>query len=122
MTWLLLAEDNDDLRQALDEALLLHGYKVRTAADGAEAARMLHAATEPPAVLLLDLLMPRVSGLEVLRAMARDPARRVPVVVVTALEGGEMDVSALGVSEVLQKPFAVHRLVAAIEKARLRLP
>jgi len=80
MTWLLIAEDSEDVREMLAEALRLHGYEVRTCSDGGEAIQMLDAATEMPAVLLLDLLMPRVSGREVLQALrGHTRARHVPV-------------------------------------------
>jgi|HubBroStandDraft_5_1064220.scaffolds.fasta_scaffold206099_2 CheY-like chemotaxis protein len=88
MKWLLLAEDNDDLRNQLAEALRAHGYDVHTAADGNEVVQMLDMVTEMPAVVLLDLVMPRVGGREVLRAMRSvGRARHVPVVVLSGVGG-----------------------------------
>ena len=117
MTWLLVAEDAADLRETLAEALRGHGYEVRTAADGAQVVRLLDEAVEMPAVLLLDLIMPRVSGREVLQAMrGLGRARLVPVVVVTGVEMSDADIAAFEVTEVLQKPVAVERLFAAIDR------
>ena len=108
MTWLLVAEDSDDLREMLADALRGRGYEVHTAGDGAEVVQMLDAAAEMPAVVLLDLLMPRVSG---------GRAMHVPVVLITGLELSEADISAFDVAEVLQKPVPAERLFAAIDKA-----
>jgi CheY-like chemotaxis protein len=118
MTWLLVAEDSDELRETLADALRGQGYEVHTAGDGVEVVQMLDAATEMPAVLLRDLLMPRVSGREVLRTIRKaGRARHVPVVLVTGLELSGADISAFEVADVLQKPVAVERLFAAIDKA-----
>jgi two-component system KDP operon response regulator KdpE len=118
MTWLLVAEDDADLREALAEALRGHGYEVRTAADGADVIRMLDEEAEMPAVLLLDLMMPRVDGRDVLQAVrGLGRARLVPVVVVTGDEMSDADVAAFGVTEVLQKPVAIERLFAAVDTA-----
>ena len=119
MRWILVADDNDDLRDVLAEALRGHGYDVHTATDGAEVARLLDDATEMPAVLVLDLAMPRVTGREVLRAMrSLGRARRVPVVVLTGGdELSDADLAAFDVTEVLRKPVAVERLFAAVDVA-----
>lgn len=118
MTWVLLAEDDDDLREALAAVLRAHGYRVQTAADGDQAVLELVGATELPAVVLLDLLMPHVNGREVLRAMrSLDCAKHVPVVVVTGLDLSDAERSVLDVAEVVPKPVAVQRLLAAIDRA-----
>ncbi len=117
MTWLLVAEDNDDLRKQLAEALRERGYDVHTAADGAEAVQMLDVATEMPAAVLLDLVMPRVSGREVLRAMrSLGRARHVPVVVLSASGLEDYEVDALGVAAVLLKPAAIDRVFAVLDR------
>ena len=87
MTWLLIADDNDDLRETLAKALREHGYIVQTAADGAAVVRMLDLADSLPALVLLDLLMPNLTGRAVLhgmRSLAR--TRDVPVVVLTGVD------------------------------------
>jgi DNA-binding response OmpR family regulator len=110
-------EDNEDLREQLAVALREHGYEVQTAVDGAEALRRLDAAVEMPAVVLLDLMMPRVTGRQVLgamRSLAR--ARHIPVVVVTGGQMSDADISAFAVTAVFEKPVAVDRLLAAIDE------
>jgi CheY-like chemotaxis protein len=118
MTWLLVADDDEDLRFVLSEALDEHGYEVRTASDGEEVVRMLDAAETMPALVILDLLMPHVSGREVLQAMRRVArTRRVPVIVLSGAPV-EQELSGYGVSAVLLKPVPIQTLVAAIDEAR----
>jgi CheY-like chemotaxis protein len=116
MTWLLVAEDNDDLRKVLAEALRERGYDVHTAADGAEVVQMLDVANEMPAVVLLDLVMPRVSGREVLRAMRTlGKARHIPVVVLAANGLEDYEVDAFGVTAVLLKPARLENVFAVLD-------
>lgn len=84
----LVVEDSAGNAELARLLLSLEGWRVGHAADGAEALRRLDAGP-PPDVVLLDLLLPGVSGLSVLREMARDDAlRAVPVVVLTAADDG----------------------------------
>jgi CheY-like chemotaxis protein len=69
---ILLAEDDRFLRRAMEVALTKRGFKVLLAADGQEALEMLE--HERPDLILLDLLMPRKTGLEVLKALRANPA------------------------------------------------
>jgi DNA-binding response OmpR family regulator len=119
MTWLLVADDNDDVRELLAAALHTRGHVVRTAADGAEVVRILDNATEMPGVLILDLVMPRVTGRELLRAIrSLGRARRVPVIVVTGHDAlSDEDIAALDVAVLLRKPVAIERLLAAVDQA-----
>ena len=94
---ILLAEDDRFLRRAAEAALKRAGFTVLAAADGEEALRM--AMAEKPDLVLLDLIMPKLQGFEVLKALKGDPATAaIPVVVLSnlgqdgdvqrALEGG----------------------------------
>ncbi len=117
MTWLLVAEDDDDLREQLADVLRGHGYVVHTACDGAAAVRMLDVAESLPALMLLDLLMPHVSGREVLEAMrSLAKTRDVPVVVVTGIDTEGMGLSAFGVKDILLKPVSVDRLMGVVRR------
>jgi DNA-binding response OmpR family regulator len=87
----LLVEDDRFLRKAAEAMLRKNGFTVRTAADGEEGLRSAQA--EPPDVILLDLIMPKLQGFEVLeRLKADDATASVPVVVLSNL-GQEADVS-----------------------------
>ena len=90
MARILLAEDDRFLRKAAEARLRQHGFTVFTAADGEEALRLARA--EKPDLLLLDLIMPKVQGFEVLKALKQDPATAaIPIIVLSNL-GQERDV------------------------------
>ena len=90
MARILLAEDDRFLRKAAEARLRQHGFTVFTAVDGEEALRVARA--EKPDLLLLDLIMPKVQGFEVLKALKQDPATAaIPVIVLSNL-GQERDV------------------------------
>lgn len=86
----LLAEDDRFLRKAAETALKRHGFAVIAAVDGEEALRLARA--EAPDLILLDLIMPKMQGFEVLRALKEDPATAaIPVVILSNL-GQDSDV------------------------------
>lgn len=87
----LLAEDDRFLRRAAEARLRQHGLEVLTAADGEEALRL--ARTEPLDLVLLDVVMPKLEGFEVLKLLKEDAATaRIPVIVLSNL-GQERDVA-----------------------------
>jgi CheY-like chemotaxis protein len=110
-----LADDNPSLRNGLDRALRAHGYMVRAAADGQELLSFLE--EEIPDLLLLDVMMPGMSGLEVLsRIRADDRWSDLPVLLVTAAAGAELGSNPpTGSPEVLPKPFRLSDLLHRIE-------
>lgn len=96
---ILLVEDDRFLRRACEASLRQRGHAVTTAADGEEGLRMARA--ERPDLILLDLLMPKLSGVDVLRALRNDPATRGLLVVILSNSSREEDVravTALGIS------------------------
>jgi CheY-like chemotaxis protein len=114
MHTILVVEDDAEIRELVAEALIAAGYDVVQAANGQEALDYLRApAAADPCVILLDLMMPVLSGPELLEIMAEDQKlATVPVIVVSAVaERG----SAPGVKRFLRKPVssAVLRKVVA---------
>lgn len=107
----LVVEDDPSVRGLLQTLLVSEGYDVSTASDGLAA--LVKAAAVQPQVVLLDLMMPDLSGQRVLEEMRGDPALAdVPVVVVT----GQQDavaamVETLGRENVFLKPFGVRALL-----------
>ncbi len=100
----LRVEDDAAAREVTARHLRPQGWVVREAADGREAVAAVRAA--PPAVILLDLLMPTMDGFEFVEALRREPAgRSIPVVVVTAADLSPADRARLAgsVQQVLQK-------------------
>ena len=112
----LVVEDDPATRALLRDVLTAAGYAVREAADGAAALRAATAAR--PAVILLDLHLPRLDGWGFARAYGAQPGPRAPVVVVTADAGavGDATVASLGAAAVLGKPFDVDELLALVRR------
>jgi CheY-like chemotaxis protein len=108
---ILVIDDDSDIREVVGEALQFAGYEVSTARDGRDG--LVRARTFRPAVILLDLMMPGMSGWEFRAAQLREPALAgIPVVVVTAL-GHDPDIQ---VSAILAKPFRLEDLLAHIRR------
>ena len=103
----LLAEDDDALRDVTAEVLRDAGYAVATARDGVETLAALRA--DPPDLLLLDLMMPNLDGWQVHAAMQADPAlASIPVCVLSAVS------NAPPVARVLRKPVSLATLLHAV--------
>ena len=80
----LLVDDSKFLRMANERALSKAGFEVSTAADGEEALQVVN--DKPPDIILLDMMLPKISGPEVLRALKANPATmNIPVIVLTSL-------------------------------------
>jgi CheY-like chemotaxis protein len=80
----LLVEDSKFLRMANERALARAGYEVSTAADGEEALKVAY--DKLPDIILLDMMLPKISGPEVLKALKANPATmHIPVIVLTSL-------------------------------------
>jgi two-component system, OmpR family, alkaline phosphatase synthesis response regulator PhoP len=114
MTRILIAEDDPDLALGLKNNLEIEGYEVRVARDGEEA---LAAVMQwQPALLLLDLVMPRLDGMRVLREL-RERKAPVAVLILTA-RGDEADKVRglkLGADDYVTKPFGLLELLARVE-------
>jgi two-component system response regulator RegX3 len=118
MTRVLIIEDEPSYVEALRVALGAEGFVVEAALDG-KAGLACFRATRPQ-VLLLDLMLPVISGLDVLRAVRRDSD--VPIIVVSA-KGAEADIVSaleLGADDYVTKPYSVRELVARIRAATRR--
>jgi CheY-like chemotaxis protein len=84
MTRILLVEDSKFLRLATERALARAGYEMSSASDGEEALRV--AREKLPDLILLDMLLPKMSGPDVLKALKQDPlTKTIPVVVITGM-------------------------------------
>lgn len=111
----LVVEDDEDVREAMHAALASRGYRVLTASDGVKALTIL--ANVRPDVILLDLTMPVMSGWEFLEAKVADPQLiAIPVVVVTAVGSVIADAEDPPWVEVVEKPFRMHGLLAAVQR------
>lgn len=112
---ILWADDNADMR-AYVTRLLESRYLVEAVADGETA--LAAARANPPALVVTDVMMPKLDGFGLLAAMRRDPAlRSVPVIMLSARAGEEARVEGLeaGASDYLVKPFSARELLARVE-------
>ncbi|HEY4868952.1 MAG TPA: response regulator [Candidatus Dormibacteraeota bacterium] len=112
----LVAEDDDSLRRLLELRFMSYGYEVRSAADGVAALESIEGWT--PDVGVLDVMMPRLSGLSVCREMRERPeTAAVPIILLTARYFDEdiQQVMELGGVEYMSKPFDFARLEESIQ-------
>lgn len=112
----LVVDDDPDVREGLELLLGRHGYPVVTAADGTEALDRLR--SQPlPSLILLDLMMPTMNGMELESRLKSDPLwSKIPIVVITGAGARVADrVSAMRL-EVIPKPFDIPLLLAAVSR------
>jgi DNA-binding response OmpR family regulator len=101
---ILVIDDEPMVRDTLAQVLADEGYVVDVAVDGSDALDHVHAAR--PDAILLDLMMPGMNGRQFLQALRDDPAyASVPVLIMTAVHGLELNLATTGASEVVEKPF-----------------
>ncbi len=112
---ILVVEDEEDIRELVRYNLAKEGYRVSVTADGEQALKSARA--QLPDLIVLDLMLPGLDGLEVCRLLKADPrTQSVPVVMLTA-KGEESDVVAgleLGADDYVTKPFSPRVLVARL--------
>jgi two-component system response regulator RegX3 len=117
---ILVVDDEQSYRDALSVALQREGFLVETAADGPEAIARFDAAR--PALVLLDVMLPKISGIDVCRELrARS---RVPIIMVTA-RNSEIDAVVgleVGADDYVTKPFRLRELIARVRAALRRIP
>lgn len=118
MANLLIIEDDVSMLELLRVHLKAAGHAVRVAADAADGIRYILA--EAPDLILSDIAMPYLDGMELLRALRSDPLTlRIPVIFLTGRDDDDTLVKAreLGVDDFLTKPIQVEDLLSAIDKA-----
>lgn len=112
----LVADDEEDIRALVAFRLKRAGYEVITAADGDEA--LLLATTRLPDLIVLDMMMPKATGLEVTRSLrAQSTTREIPVILLTA-RAQEADVARgfkAGVDDYVKKPFSPQDLQTRVQ-------
>jgi CheY-like chemotaxis protein len=114
----LLVEDDFDVREALVETLRDRGYEVESASDGEQAIQLLRAGARP-GLILLDLMMPRMSGSEFRVAQLADAKlSELPVVLLSADGRMEEKAVALKVEGAIRKPIDLDELFSMIERVR----
>jgi CheY-like chemotaxis protein len=118
----LVVDDDEDIRTAVQEVLEGEGYATRGASNGREALDLLQTTGDPPALVLLDLMMPEMDGWELLVRMSEDRAlRQIPVALMSAhpslrqaFDGDRR--KDVGASMLLPKPLNLLRLLSVVER------
>src|SRR5215471_12122101 len=119
-TTVLVVEDEDSFVDALTVGLKREGFRVRVARDGAEALALFDAVR--PDLVLLDVMLPRISGIDVCREIRT--RSRVPIIMVSA-KTSEIDTVVgleVGADDYVAKPFRLRELVARLRAALRRSP
>jgi CheY-like chemotaxis protein len=108
---ILVVEDDEDLRRLFRTALTLAGYTVHEAGDGLEALHKID--HSPPDLVVLDVMLPQISGLVVKQEIAAHMVTRdIPVVIIT---GSNIAIDAAGAACILRKPIAPEQLVTTVK-------
>jgi DNA-binding response OmpR family regulator len=116
MSLIFVVDDDPDVRELVEYKLLQQGHDVQSAADGQEALRLVRGAK--PALLLLDVMMPGLSGFDVLKELRADEATKsLPIIMLTAkAETDDVERGlALGASDYMIKPFSPRELMNRIQ-------
>jgi CheY-like chemotaxis protein len=108
----LVVDDDEHIVAILSEVLSDEGYRVVSARDGAEAIAVVR--RDKPDVILLDLMMPNVSGWSFLDMYRRTPPPHAPVIVVSAIPQAALKLPEEDVQQVVRKPFSVDRLLEVV--------
>ena len=118
---ILLVEDDLDIRETILEVLADAGYAARGAIDGIDALQQLHRVDPTPGLILLDLMMPRMSGLELCAELAKVEAwSRIPVVVLTADAEARAKAESVGAAAYLRKPLHLADLLRLVAENQHR--
>src|SRR5688572_9498780 len=107
MSYILVAEDDPHIQLLIQRKLEAAGYQVRTATNGTTALEMARA--NIPRIMLLDVMLPGMTGLEVCNTIKQELGADAPPVLIISARGSEMDVDAgdaAGADDYLIKPFA----------------
>jgi DNA-binding response OmpR family regulator len=113
---ILVAEDEPLMLMAIEAKLKNEGFEVVTAVDGREALKTLE--TFVPDLIITDILMPYASGLELISIVKSDSARKVPIIVLSALgqEDTVMEAFQLGADDFITKPFNPTELTVRVKR------
>jgi CheY-like chemotaxis protein len=111
--WVLVVDDDPDLRELMKLLLEGAGYGVETASGGKEALERV--SLRLPSVVLLDMKMPGMNGWQFAEELRRVYERRVPIVVVTAAENARKTAAEIGAEGYLGKPFELDDVLSLVE-------
>src|SRR5436309_7257614 len=113
---ILLVDDDQEIVESMRAVLENKGYRVLVARDGNSGLAL--AERENPDLIVLDMMMPKKSGFLVLEKLRSRPGGLIPTIMITGNEGSRHRAYAemLGVKDYIRKPFAMEKLVRAVER------
>lgn len=115
---ILVVDDDPDIAELLGDTLTLLGFRVRNAPHGAAALAMLEGMDDPPAAIVLDLMMPVMDGEQLGHILRGDPRfAAIPIIVLTARTNGDAIAADLHAVASLHKPVDLFQLRTAIKDA-----
>ncbi|MEI7527339.1 MAG: response regulator [Elusimicrobiota bacterium] len=113
----LVVDDDKTTCDVISSVLAGQGYRTACAGNGKEALAYLRSASRPPRLILLDLMMPEMTGWEFRKVQQNDPALAgIPVAIITGLPDTEEKAAAIGAVDVLYKPSRVETLTAVVSR------
>ncbi|MEP7287111.1 MAG: response regulator [Chloroflexota bacterium] len=116
MTYILVAEDDPHIQLLIQRKLEIAGYKVRTTNNGKSALEL--ALTDTPRIVLLDIMLPEMNGLDVCHAIKKQLGVKAPPIMMISARGSQIDVNAaeqLGADDYLIKPFSLGDLLEHVQ-------
>jgi DNA-binding response OmpR family regulator len=113
---ILVSEDEPMLLKTIELKLKKEGYTVLIANDGREAAAKLE--QEDPDMLITDIMMPYVSGLELISMIRKKEHKRIPIIILSAMEQEKvvMEAFELGADDYITKPFSLNELAIRVKR------
>ncbi len=113
--FVMVVDDDEDIREIVKLSLEASGYRVTTAVDGLEAWQHLNASA-PPSLILLDLMMPRMDGEEFMKTLRSSPQANIPVVIMSGHNASIQKAEELKVNGCLTKPVELDELLGTVRR------
>jgi DNA-binding response OmpR family regulator len=119
---ILVAEDEPMLLKTIELKLKKEGYDVIATSDGRQA--MTEIEGSDPDMVITDIMMPYASGLEIISHVRQKIARKIPIIILTAMEQEKvvMEAFELGADDYVTKPFSLNELVMRVKRLMMRPP
>ncbi len=115
----LIVDDDKDIVDALTTILNMEGFSVRTAYNGADCLKEVR--TNKPAIVLLDLMLPDISGKDVAKTLASElDSNAVPIIIISAAREAKETAKEVGAKACIEKPFDLQELINTVNKYQLQ--
>ncbi|MES2331656.1 MAG: response regulator transcription factor [Bacteroidota bacterium] len=114
---ILVADDEPMLLKTIELKLKKEGYEVVATSDGRQAMAEIEG-SQPPDMVITDIMMPYASGLEIISLVRQKIAKKIPIIMLTAMEQEKvvMEAFELGADDYITKPFSLNELVMRVKR------